>query len=67
MLEEFDVISPDGIPIHPTDTYPSRAAAKTAFTQWKKRYEKQGYYSSNGRQIPLDELEAYCKIIEVKQ
>lgn len=63
----YDVISPDGFSIHPSDTYKTKAEATYAFKQWLKRYEKQGYYSSNqfGR-IPLDEVIRYCKIIEIK-
>jgi hypothetical protein len=28
---------------------------------WIKRYEVQGYYSSNNGRIPLNELENYCQ------
>jgi hypothetical protein len=62
----YDVLSPDGISIHPIDTYSSDRKAKVAFEKWKERYKIQGYYSSTkyGR-IPLDELFDYCKIIQV--
>jgi hypothetical protein len=64
--QKFDVISPDGFSIHFSDTYKSKEDAITAFCEWKKRYEPQGYYSSSkyGR-IPLDELENYCQIIKI--
>jgi hypothetical protein len=63
---KYDVISPDGFSIHPTDTYKTKAEATYAFKQWLKRYEKQGYYSSSqfGR-IPLNEVIRYCKIVEL--
>ena len=63
---KYDVISPDGFSIHPTDTYKSKAEATFAFKQWLKRYENQGYYSSSqfGR-IPLNEVIRYCKIVEL--
>ena len=55
--KKYDVLSPDGFSIHPTDTYSSKKEARKAFEVWKKRYKLQGYYSSSryGR-IPLDEL-----------
>ena len=61
----YDVISPDGFSIHFSNTYPTKEDAMIAFGEWKKRYEGQGYYSSNRGRIPLDELEHYCKIVEV--
>ena len=61
--KRYDVISPDGFSIHFCDTYNSIEEAEEAFEEWKKRFEKQGYYSSNGGRIPLNELENYCKII----
>jgi len=63
---KFDVLSPDGISIHHEDVYDSPEAAKAALTEWVKRYEAQGYYSSgrNGR-IPYDEIESYCEIVPV--
>ena len=60
---KVQVLSPDGITIEFDKwTYPSMKKAKEAFNNWKKRYEMQGYYSSNnyGR-IPLGDLENYCQ------
>ncbi len=62
--KRWDVISPDGFSIHPTDTYSSMEEAKEKFKEWAKRYERQGYYSSNNGRIPLDELESYCQFVE---
>jgi hypothetical protein len=61
---EYNVLSPDGFPIHFSDTYKSIKEAKKAIKEWKKGYERQGYYSSTkyGR-IPLNELEKYCDIV----
>ena len=63
--KKYDVLSPDGISIHPTDTYSSMKKAVAAFKEWKKRYETQGYYSSNdfGR-IHLDDLIDFCQFVE---
>ena len=64
--QKFDVISPDGFSIHFSDTYKTKEDAITAFCEWKKRYETQGYYSSTKYgKIPLDELENYCQIVKI--
>jgi hypothetical protein len=63
-METLNVLSPDGFTIHFADTYKSVEEAKKAIKEWKKNYERQGFYSSTqyGR-IPLDELENYCEIV----
>jgi hypothetical protein len=65
-MAQFDVYSPDGFAIDREETYPSREVAEQKLQEWVKRYEFQGYYSSvkYGR-IPLDEIENYCRIVEV--
>jgi hypothetical protein len=63
--KKFDVLSPDGFSIHMSDTYNSVKDAKKALKEWKKRFEHQGYYSSNRGRIHLDDLEDFCRIIEV--
>jgi hypothetical protein len=65
-MTKFDVISPDGIPIHYENTYESKESAMDAFNDWKKRYEFQGYYSSNNGRIPLDELHNHIQIIQIQ-
>ena len=62
----LDVISPDGFSISRDQLYPTKKAALAAFEEWKKGYERQGYYSSvkYGR-IPLDELQEYCQLKEI--
>ena len=63
MKNTFDVISPDGFSIHPVETYSSLDEALKAFENWKQRYQKQGYYSSNHGRITLDDLINHVKII----
>jgi hypothetical protein len=63
--QRFDVLSPDGFSIHFSDTYPSEKKAMEAFELWKKRYEHQGYYSSNEGRIPLTELHNHIKIVKL--
>lgn len=60
--QKFDVLSPDGFSIY-CKTYSSEKKAMESFMEWKKRYEIQGYYSSNNGRILLNELRNYIKII----
>ena len=62
-MKKYNVLSPDGFPIHFSKTYKTIKEAKNAIQEWKKRYEFQGYYSSNRGRIPLNELENYCEIV----
>jgi len=59
---QYDVISPDGISISIDEQWDNVNDAQKALTKWIKRYETQGYYSSNQGRIPLNELESYCII-----
>lgn len=63
--QRYNVLSPDGISIEFDKTYCSPEEAKQAFDLWAKRYEKQGYYSSNEGRIPLADLEYYCTLVEL--
>jgi len=58
---EFDVISPDGFSIG-LNTYKSEKSARVAFKEWVKRYERQGYYSSNNGRIALEDLKDECSL-----
>jgi hypothetical protein len=66
-MAQFDVYSPDGFAIHREETYPSIEVAQQKLKEWVKRYEFQGYYSSNKGRIPLDELESCCKIVRISK
>ena len=63
---KYDVLSPDGFSIHPTDTYSSLRKAVKAFKEWKERFKIQGYYSSVkfGR-IHLDDLEDFMQFKKI--
>jgi hypothetical protein len=65
---KWDVLSPDGISIKREGYFSSEKAAQKGFQDFKKRYTKQGYYSSNNGKIALSDLENNCtyKKIEVK-
>ncbi len=64
MAKTYKILSPDGISIENNNGYKSIKKAEIAFDKWKQRYKFQGYYSHNGYQIPLDELDAYCSFLE---
>ena len=61
----YNILSPDGITLRREKTYSTIDEAKADFNEWKKAFERQGYYSSNKGRIPLDELEENCTLIEV--
>ena len=64
-MAQFEVFSPDGFAISREETYPSKEVAEQKLQEWVKRYEFQGYYSSNKGQIALDELASCCKIVQI--
>ena len=62
--QTYTILSPDGFTIEHKPHYPTPDKAKIAFSNWLKRYERQGYYSSvNYGRIDLKELEYYCQFI----
>ena len=66
LKKKFDVLSPDGVSIHVSNTYNSTKEAEEELDKWCKRYEAQGYYSSAVRgRIELEDLPSYCSIIEI--
>lgn len=54
------IISPDGFSIENSPGYLSKQIALQKFEEWKKRFEKQGYYSSTKGRIPLKDLAEEC-------
>ena len=63
---KIEVLSPDGFTIEfGKPYYPSKKKALEAFDKWKKRYELQGYYSSNIGRIPLFDLEEHMSIRKI--
>jgi hypothetical protein len=63
---KIEVLSPDGFTIEfDKPYYTSKKKAFEAIDKWKKRYELQGYYSSNNGRITLDELENHISIRKI--
>jgi hypothetical protein len=63
---KHDVLSPDNITIENNGGYATIKQAREALKQWIKRYETQGYYSSNNGRIALKDLEKKCTFIKLK-
>lgn len=66
-MPKYDVLSPDGIALHVSNTYSTISAAIKKFNTWKKRFEIQGYYSSNGGRIPLADLAKHCTLVTMER
>lgn len=62
----YRLLSPDGIDIERDTIYKTLDEVETAFNKWKKRYEKQGYYSSNLDRIDLEDLADTMTLIDLK-
>ena len=61
----FDIISPDGIGMFMDKIYSTPETAENGFNEWKKRFEHQGYYRDNRRNmIPLNELREHCTLVD---
>jgi hypothetical protein len=65
MKNKYDILSPDGFSIDAFKYYKTKNEAEEAFINWKKRYELQGYYSSNKGKIYLSELRENCKLVKL--
>ena len=65
-MTNYEVLSPDGFTIDfDRPYYTSKEKAMIAFNEWKERFRRQGYYSSNNGRIPLEDLENYMTIREL--
>lgn len=59
----YNIQSPDGIPIS-YDWFNSPEEAWSFYNDFKKGFERQGYYSSNHGRIPLDCLDENFELID---
>lgn len=60
----YDINSPDGIGMYMDKVYSTPENAQIGFEEWKKRFEHQGYYRDNRRNmIPLNELRNHCRLV----
>lgn len=63
--KQYDILSPDGFSIKFEGYYNSIKEALEGLNEWCKRYEIQGYYSSNYGRILLCDLKDECSLITV--
>jgi len=57
------ILSPDGFSINIEGTFLNKKKALEFYTNWSKRFEAQGHYSSKNGKIPLNELKNNCQFI----
>jgi hypothetical protein len=63
-MKNYVVLSPDGFTIN-LESYENIDDAKLACEKWAKRYEAQGYYSSNQGRIPYEEIIYHCTFKQI--
>ena len=63
--QRYVILSPDGISIHYNIGSILRSEVLKTFSNWKKNFEVQGYYSSNRGAIKLYDLDDYCQVTKV--
>jgi hypothetical protein len=64
LVKVYDINSPDGFGMFMGKAYSSPENAEIGFNEWKKRFEAQGYYRDNNRNmIPLNNLRECCRLI----
>lgn len=63
----YDILSPDGFTIRMPgeQLFTTKEESNKHFAKWKKKFEAQGYYSSNSARISLSDLEAECSWEEI--
>jgi hypothetical protein len=63
-MKNPQILSPDGFPINRDGEFKTKKIALDYFENWKKQYERQGYYSSvDHGKIPLDKLKEHCTFV----
>jgi hypothetical protein len=58
-MPKLDIFSPDGISIR-EKPFKTKKEAAEYYQEWVKRFENQGYYSSNRGKIELKHLSCNC-------
>lgn len=62
----YNILSPDEITIQ-NENFTTMQGAIDGLNNWVKRYESQGYYSSNYGRINLDLLVTSCQFVTYKE
>lgn len=59
----FRILSPDGIDIRHDKWKHKETEIENELKEFVKRYEKQGYYSSNNGRIALEDIADCCEVV----
>lgn len=60
----YDVLSPDGLPINPGQSYKTLEAARAAAEEFANRFIWQGFYSTAAHErIPLEDIVGRCRVV----
>lgn len=66
METRYYILTPEGFPIDEEIDHETPNQAWNEFEDWKKRFERQGYYSTVSRgeriRIPLNKLKDCCEL-----
>jgi hypothetical protein len=61
--QSYRILSPDGIDISHDKWKYKESEVKPALEAFAKRYERQGYYSSNNGRIALEDIADCCEVV----
>ena len=62
-VQKFRILSPDDIDIRMDKFEYTKKQVPQELEDFAKRYERQGYYSSNRGRIPLEEIAEHCSVV----
>tara|TARA_R110002110_G_scaffold348972_1_gene559213 strand:- start:763 stop:981 length:219 start_codon:yes stop_codon:yes gene_type:complete len=63
--QRYVILSPNGFSIHNKIGSILRSEVLKTFSNWKKNFESQGYYSGNRGNINLHDLDDHCQVTKV--
>ena len=61
--KKFRILSPDGFDIRHDKFEYKESEVKAELEAFTKRYERQGYYSSNNGRIALEDIADCCEVV----
>ena len=62
-VQKFRILSPDGFDIRMDKHTFTKKQVPQELENFVKRYERQGYYSSNRGRIDLEDIADYCSVV----
>jgi hypothetical protein len=64
-VQKFRILSPDGFDIRMDKHTFTKKQVPQELENFVKRYERQGYYSSNRGRIDLEDIADYCSVVPI--